>query len=452
MSARILLTAPHSGAGKTTLTCGIVQALRQRGVSVSAYKCGSDYIDPMFHKSVLGCASHNLDGFLCEENRLRQMFARHAQGADICVVEGVMGYYDGLLQGGITGSSFALARTLDLPAVLIVPTKGMSLSALALLEGFLQFQEDSRIVGVIFNQTNGAVYEMLAEACRTRWGGRVTPLGYLPTLPASCKFESRALGLIPAQEVPRLQESMQSLAEHCEQYLDLDGLLRLAQGASHWTVAPERIPKLSPVRIGIAQDEAFCFYYDDNLRRLEAMGATLCPFSPLTDAQLPPDLDGLYLGGGYPERHAQRLSENLSLRRAIAEARKEDLPTIAEGGGYLYLTQSLEGFPVVGAVSGESYNTHKLTRFGYLHLEAQEDGLLFHKGERIPAHAFHTCDSKPLGTDLSAHKKNGNTWRFGHHTKSLYAGFPQIHFDSRPALAHRFYQACLTYAVGGTVK
>ena len=434
---RVLLAGTGSGCGKTTAACAVLQALVNRGLNAGAFKCGPDYIDPMFHSRIIGAGSGNLDPFFFDRNTLRYLLAKNGAGRDVSVIEGVMGYYDGAGLATARASSWETACLTDTPVVLTVPAKGAALSVLAVLAGFLEFQEDSRIRGVILSRCTAMAYRGLAEEIRRRFGGRVEPLGFLPELP-DCR-----LGLVTAGEVSGLREKMQILARQAEETLDLDGLLRLARSAPPLTCAPVALPRKEPVRIAVARDRAFCFYYEDNLAALTEMGGELVEFSPLEDGALPEGIHGLYLGGGYPELYGERLSENTGMRRSVRDALDRGLPCIAECGGFMYLTEAIGEHPMTGFLPGRCFDNHRLTRFGYVTLRAKKDNLLCRAGEAIRGHEFHHWDAQCPGGDFTAEKSTGKTWDCAVATDRLYAGFPHFHFYANPEFAKNFYKACL---------
>ncbi len=448
MTPRLLFCAPASGGGKTTVTCAVLRALLRRGLRPMACKSGPDYIDPMFHSRVLGARSCNLDLFFFPPRTARALLARSSRDADVTVLEGAMGYYDGIGMGG-DASAYDLARTTDTPAVLIVDGRGRALSAAAEVRGFLEFRRPSQIAGVLLNRVSPMLYPRLAETIARETGLPV--FGYLPVM-EDCAIESRHLGLVTAAEVAGLQEKLDRLADQAEKTVDLDGLLALAGTAP---ALEEALPALEPVagrpRIAVARDKAFCFYYADSLQVLEDLGAELAEFSPMTDRALPDQTRGLYLGGGYPELYARELAENGAMRRAIGDAVGAGLPTVAECGGFLYLHRSLRdekgtAWPMAGVLDGEGYPTGKLGRFGYVTLTARTDSLLFRAGETMPAHEFHYWDSTAPGRDFTAQKpQSARGWEAGVATPTLYAGFPHFHFASRPEAARRFLKAASNY-------
>ena len=332
-AARLLVGAPASGSGKTTFTCGFMHALVRRGLLVSACKCGPDYIDPLFHTEVIGAPSRNLDLFFSHESQVRALVSDSCATSDIVVIEGAMGYYDGIAVSD-AASAWDVACATDTPAVLVVDGRGRARSIAAEVLGFARFRDNSQVKGVVLNRVSEMLYPRLKELVEGETGVRV--YGHLPMLP-DCSLESRHLGLVTAAEVEDLRTKLDRLADAMEQTVDIEGLLNLAAschplGATDtWLheeghsvfYHPERSAKRgvegsSPVRIAVARDDAFCFYYEDTLRLLKALGAELVEFSPLVDAGLPEGVSGLYLGGGYPELHARELAENASMRESVA--------------------------------------------------------------------------------------------------------------------------------------
>ncbi len=439
---RVLLGGTGSGCGKTTVTMAVLQALKDRGLRLGAFKCGPDYIDPMFHSRIIGARSRNLDLFFFPENTARYLLARNSAGLDVSVIEGVMGYYDGMGLTSTAASTYEAARVTGTPAVLVVGARGASLSLVSVIRGFLDFCPEDQIRGVILNQCSPMTYAALAEEIRRRFGGRVRPLGYLPPMP-DCALESRHLGLVTAGEVADLKDKLARLAAQAERTIDLNGLIALAEEAPPLVCDPVTFPRREPVRIAVARDKAFCFYYEDSLQALGEMGAELTEFSPLTDAALPPDIQGLYLGGGYPELYAKTLSENASMRESVRAAVTAGLPTIAECGGFMYLTEAIGDWPMAGVLPGGCRDNHKLTRFGYVTLTAKEDNLLCRAGESIRGHEFHHWDASDPGGGFTAEKSSGRAWACVHASDTLYAGYPHFHFYAAPAFAENFYHACI---------
>ncbi|MCI8328282.1 MAG: cobyrinate a,c-diamide synthase [Oscillibacter sp.] len=437
---RLMLTAVSSGSGKTTITCGLLAALRRRGVAAECFKCGPDYIDPMFHERVLGTPSRNLDLFLQGEAGLRRTLNR--QRADVALVEGAMGFYDGC-GGTDQASAWRTAEAADIPAVLVLRPEGSSLTLAAQVRGLQTFRTPSRLAGLLLNHCRPALYARLAPLLERETGLPV--LGFLPPMEEAV-IKSRHLGLLTAGEIQDLSARVEAVAAQLEQTADIPSLLALTGTAAAPSAQPGPLPP-AYCRIAVARDEAFCFLYQDNLDALREAGAELVFFSPLRDGVLPGDADGLYLPGGYPELHAETLSRNTAMRESVRRAVLAGLPTVAECGGFLYLQQTLEDesgtpWPMAGALTGRGVRTDRLQRFGYLTLTAERDSLLLRRGETVPAHEFHYWDCTENGTDLAARKAGGEAaWRSGVAGASLYAAFAHLHFGGELPLARRFVKA-----------
>lgn len=437
---RVVLAGTNSGCGKTTVSCAILQSLVNRGLKVGAFKCGPDYIDPMFHSRIIGAKSSNLDLHFFSENTLRFLLAKNAADRDVSIMEGVMGFYDGMGLTSTRASTYEVAKVTRSPVILVVNAKGASLSILATIQGFLNFYPENHIQGIILNQCTEMTYHVLKKDIEERFS--IRSFGYLPKL-ADCALESRHLGLVTAAEITDLKEKLQILAQQAEKTIDLEEILALAKQALPVTYEQILLPKGKPVRIAVARDKAFCFYYEDSLEVLKEMGAELVTFSPLHDNTLPEKIHGLYLGGGYPELYAEKLSANLTMRQSIAAKLKQGTPCIAECGGFMYLTQAIGDFSMTGSLEGSCFNTGKLTRFGYVTLKAKQDNLLCRAGEKIAAHEFHHWDCTVSGNCFTATKANGRNWDCGIATDTLYAGYPHFHFYSNLAFAENFYKACM---------
>lgn len=443
---QFLLAAPRSGSGKTTMTCALLMALKRRGCAPCAFKSGPDYIDPMFHRAVLGVESRNLDLFFSAPDTVRTLYARGAAGHGAAVCEGAMGFYDGL--GGVSdrASAWHLADTLGLPVLLVVEPKGQSLTLAAELKGLVNFRTPSHIAGILLNNCTARMHALLAPMLEKETGLPV--LGFLPKLPEAV-IGSRHLGLYTAAEVENLQQKLALLADAAEEHIDWPRLLALCEKEPPaLPVQPETPP--ARVRIAVAQDEAFCFTYAETLEAFRDAGAEVVFFSPLRDTALPENIGGLYLPGGYPELHARELSENTSLLREIKQKIESGLPTAAECGGFLYLGQSLtdaegQSWPMAGVLPGEAKDAGRLVRFGYAALSADSDSLLFRAGESFPIHEFHHWDSTANGTALAAKKPVGGAeWRCGFVNEHFYAGFPHLYWAGTP-LPQRFAAAAENY-------
>ncbi|MCQ2553514.1 MAG: cobyrinate a,c-diamide synthase [Clostridia bacterium] len=440
---RVVLAGTNSGCGKTTVSCAILQALVNRKVNVGAFKCGPDYIDPMFHSEIIGAKSVNLDPFFFDQNTINYLLASNGEQREVNIVEGVMGFYDGIDMVTAKGSTYEVAKLTNSPVVLVLGVRGASLSVMATIYGFLNMMPNNNVCGVILNQCTAMTYKVLAEEIERRFEGKIKPLGYLPVM-KDCSLESRHLGLVTAAEVVDLKDKLQKVAAQAEQSIDLDGLIELAKAAEKIKCDKPQFETFSEsVRIAVAKDTAFCFYYEDSLRMLREMGAELVEFSPLTDEALPENIQGLYLGGGYPELYTETLSNNKTMLASIKQALENNLPCIAECGGFMYLTESIADKPMVGFIKGGCKDTGKLVRFGYVHLKANKDNMLCKAGEEIPAHEFHHWDADNPGTDFNGRKETGRNWDCAIANEKLYAGYPHFHFFGNPKFAENFYKTCL---------
>ena len=458
---RIMLAAPKSGSGKTLLTCGLLEVLRRRGLNPIACKCGPDYIDPMFHRYVLGIPGRNLDSFFLPAEGVRKVLvdAVREEQAEIAVLEGVMGYYDGLGGTETSASSWEIAEITDTPAILVLDCKGASLSAAAMASGFLHFRKKSHIAGVILNRVSSMYYERLAAAVEEASGLPV--LGYLPES-EEYRMESRHLGLFLPGEIDRLRERIGRLADQMEKSIAVERVLEVAgmlplrienkekEKAENESMEAESIAKFpacqeqkvtSRVRIGVARDEAFCFYYQENFRLLEQMGAELVYFSPLRDKKIPDRVDGLLFGGGYPENYARELAKNAAMRESIRRSIAAGMPFLAECGGFLYLHRTLEGsdgkhWEMAGVYPFDAYRTNRLRRFGYVRL-------LTSSGQEIHGHEFHYWESEDPGTDWEAVKPTGNrSWRCIHEKGGQIGGFPHLYYASCPDFLRKWLDVC----------
>ena len=459
----ILFAAASSGCGKTTITCGALRAWQRKGLKIKAWKCGPDYIDPMFHKQVLGIPGGNLDSFFLSKEALKAQYQQKNVGFDLAVMEGVMGYYDGL--GGIStqASTYEVAQAVDVPVILILDGKGASLSLAAMLRGFLQYQKDSHIVGVILNRTSpmiGARLKPVLEAEGVKY------LGCVP-VSKEIQFDSRHLGLVMPEEVPQIQKQLDEIADLLEESVDLDGILELARSyaekvennadaglakcqtsrvAMETPAAGLFTESRNPLRIAVARDEAFCFYYQENMELLESLGVELIPFSPIHDQKLPVKVSGVILGGGYPENYAKALSENTSMLASIRQAWENKMPFLAECGGFLYLHRELEGsdgifYPLAGVIPDKAWKTNRLGRFGYITLTPDHpDTCLIRK---IKGHEFHYWESGDCGTCWTAKKPlSDRSWSCVHSEQGQIAGFPHLYYPSAPEFAGQWLGMC----------
>lgn len=424
--ARLVVAGTHSGAGKTTLAVGLMAALARRGLRVQPYKAGPDYIDPTWHTAVTGVPSRNLDLWMLPKRVIRRLAARPA---DVSIIEGVMGLYDG------PGSTAELARLLKAPVVLIVDAAGMADSAAAIVRGFATFMRGVNVAGVVLNRVSGeSHYQLLRRAIEC--SSRVRVLGFLPK-DDSLRLPERHLGLVPAHERPRVDELSGRLVEHLERSVDLDAVIELARSAAELPEAPMAELPQPICQIAIARDEAFCFYYEDNLDLLRACGAELVPFSPLAGEALPSGVGGVYFGGGFPELFADRLS---GTRRAEALS---DLPIYAECGGLMYLA-------MIGLIPGRTTMHDRLQNFGYCEAEGA-GSYLVRPGETVRGHEFHysSWDGEGLAPAFTARRRRTAAARpEGYAAGQLHASYVHVHFHSCPWLARRFVRAAAKFSGG----
>lgn len=459
---RFMIAAPKSGSGKTMITCALLQLLKDSGKNVLSYKCGPDYIDPMFHKKVLGVPSKNLDTFFTDEKTTVQLFLDERADGDFAVLEGVMGLYDGL--GGIyeQGSSYHLAKVTQTPIILVVDAKGMGKSVLALIVGFLQYDTHHLIKGVLLNRMSKGYYDIIKPLIEKELSVKV--VGYFPEQ-KDIGLSSRHLGLVMPDELSDIKKQLNETADRLKKTIDMDLFIDIAEAADEigdsgsadkdkrQTLKNAELMRLqgqnNTINIAVAMDEAFCFYYEDNLKLLEKCGAKLQYFSPLHDTELPDNCDALLLGGGYPELYAKELSENISMRKSIKTAFEAGLPTVAECGGFMYLHTYIHNqncvFDMAGALDGECHFKGKLVRFGYIELEEKHSNFL-PSDEKIRAHEFHYYDSTDNGTDCIATKPaTGRKYDCVISRDNYWLGFPHIYYPSNPHFAENFVKKAQEY-------
>lgn len=439
---RILIGGTGSGCGKTTVTMAILSALKMRGCNAVSFKCGPDYIDPMFHRQILGVKTRNLDPFFLDAEGLNKSLSA-SSSFDIAVIEGVMGYYDGI-GASSEASTHEVAEKTKTPAILVMNPKGMCASAGAILYGYTRFHQSSGLQGVIFNGLNEKMYQTMQKIASD--AGLIS-YGFLPKN-EDIQIPSRHLGLSTDIEKDKLREKVETMGHLAEKYIDLNGLLALAETAppieQHSTVSPVLPAK---VRIAVARDPAFCFLYDENIEVLESLGCEIAWFSPLNDSALPDNIGGLYLCGGYPELYAQKLSSNKSMLTSVRNAVNGGLPTIAECGGFMYLHEQLSDFPMVGVIPAKAFETKSLKHFGYITLEAKSNNLLCKSGDSIKAHEFHYWNSTDDGNTFTAKKARRDVeYPCIHSSETLFAGFPHIFFPSNPKSAEHFAEKAAGFA------
>lgn len=456
--ARIMIAAPQSGSGKTLITCALLQALKEKNYHLESFKCGPDYIDPMFHKTVLGISSRNLDPFFTEDSITRMLLAKGQDSRDLAVIEGVMGLYDGL--GGIReeASSYALAKATNTPILLTVNARGMGRSLLALLSGFLQYDTAHLIKGVILNQTPSSFASVLSKEIEETF--HIPVVASFPVRD-DVRIESRHLGLVMPYELEDIQSRLKIASQVLCENANIEQILEIAKSAPklEYDVKRDIKQKLTEktIRIGVARDEAFCFYYEDNLDLLKSLGAKLIFFSPLHDDTLPKDLDGILFGGGYPELYLKELEENESMRNSVKSAIENKMPSLAECGGFMYLHDTIfdsekKPYKMAGVIHACCMKKERLVRFGYLTLNLKTDSFL-KKGETIRGHEFHYYDSEDNGECAIAKKPVGTrSWECVHAGSDHWWGFAHLSYYSNPKFAEKFAEACRSYKTNKIAK
>lgn len=448
MKSAIMIAATGSGCGKTTITCALLAAMKNKGLKTRAFKCGPDYIDPMFHKKVIGIPSKNLDLFLAGQQLVRESFYA-GNDSDISIVEGVMGLYDGIDSSDNAGSSYDLACKLDIPVILIVNAHGMGRSLLAVIKGFQSMDKDKRIKGIILNNISAIYYETIKVLIEKELDVKV--MGYFPKLTEGT-FESRYLGLKMPDEIDEIKDQINAAADIASKTIDIDGLMDLGKNNEDESFLNKDIHQAEAdpakkVRIAVARDEAFCFFYEDNLEILKKLGAELIEFSPIRDKMLPENVDGLILGGGYPELYAEEISKNKSMRESIAKAIKSGIPSLAECGGFMYLHESIivEGteYDMVGLINGSCEKKSRLVRFGYLNIEEKECNFMKGQDRSLRGHEFHYYDSTCNGEDAVSTKPVGNrSWEAAHIAENHWWGFAHLYYPSNIEFAKAFIDKC----------
>lgn len=452
----IVIAAPHSGSGKTTLTLGLMNALTRRGLKVAPFKVGPDFIDPGYHRLVTGLPSVNLDDWMCGHDFVRDTFSRHTEGADLAIVEGVMGLFDGIDGVSEAGSTAEVAKLIGAPVLLVVDARSQARSAAALVHGFASFDPALRVAGVIFNNVASANHERILREAVAASCPDVAVVGCLPKDPRLA-IPSRHLGLTTAEENPLSAEFLDHLLNVMEGHLDLEGILALADGrALPGGTASAPPAAAGRVRIAVARDAAFCFCYPDNLRLLEEAGAEISFFSPLADARLPEGAAGVYLPGGYPELFAERLAGNVALKTALHEAIEAGLPVYAECGGFIYLTQGVEAggttHPLVGIFPVATRMLPRRKALGYREVELASDTPLGPAGATVRGHEFHYSEMEPMPPTVErvyrVSRKGEPLGLEGYRHRNCLASYIHLHFGSSPDLAGNFVQHCRNFIRG----
>ncbi len=447
---RIVIAGTQSGVGKTTIATGIMAALKSKGLNVQPFKVGPDYIDPTYHTLATGLPSRNLDSWMLSHQAIPELFCRAARKADISVIEGVMGLYDGHSGLEDSGSTAEIAKLLNAPTILIIDAGKMARSAAAIALGYVKFDPGLNLAGFIVNNIGSERHYLWVKDAIEQ----TTSLPVLGYLPKNADFEmpERHLGLIPTVETVGTRCNV-PLQRQIEQTVNIDQILEIARSV-HPVVAQNIEPLLFPaenispsVNIAYAWDEAFSFYYQDNLDLLEAYGAQLSPFSPLNDAALPPNTQGIYIGGGFPEVYAERLSQNQKIMESIRQAAARGIPVYGECGGLMYLAEGLTDFEdnryqMTGLVPCWSTMSKKLARMGYVELEFNQDTILGSKGLRIRGHEFHWSEIKSELNSPAYQVLHPETRTEGYSNGNVLASYIHLHFGTDSNLARNFVKAC----------
>lgn len=460
----IIIAAPQSGSGKTIITLGLMECFKRRGLRVAPFKVGPDFIDPGYHRLVCGSPSINLDGWICPPEFVRETFYHHSAGADIAVIEGVMGLFDGISGVSDQGSTAHVARITGAPVVLVVDAKSQARSAAALVKGFAEFDPRVRVAGVIFNNVASEGHARILREALETLDTTTKALGFIPR-DERLHIPSRHLGLLTAEENPLPGEFLDHLAEVIKEHVDF-GLLWAAVGASYasqmlpFDGAPVDEPGGETVRIAVARDEAFCFVYEDNLRLLRKAGAELVTFSPLRDDRLPGDIGGIYLPGGYPEVYADTLAAKQPLAEEVRNAVEAEMPVYAECGGFIYLTEGVRGqdycsdnndksadlFPFVGIFPITTRMLPRRKALGYREIVLTGDALIGPKGTIARGHEFHYSEMgeiPPTVPRLYRVWKSGvDLGTEGYAYKNCLASYIHLHFGSCPGMARSFVESC----------
>ncbi|UFS72356.1 cobyrinate a,c-diamide synthase [Geomonas sp. RF6] len=451
MTSAIVIAAPHSGCGKTTVSLGIMEALKRRGLRIAPFKTGPDFIDPGYHRAVTGTASVNLDGWMCPTSFISDTYAHHAAAADVAVIEGAMGLFDGIGGSSEAGSTAQVAKIIGAPVLLVVDGRSQGRSAAALVHGFTTFDPALKVCGVIFNNVGSENHEKVLREALLASNPDLPVLGCLPRDPFLA-IPSRHLGLVTAEDNPLSPDFLGRLAEVIERHIDLDRLLKVSAAAPRPVLGSPAVPA-SDVELAVARDAAFCFVYEDNLRLLQKAGARLKEFSPLEDSALPEGVSGIYLPGGYPELFASHLSRNHAMAGAIRDAVEAGMPVYAECGGFIYLTDGVLADGVterfVGVYPVQARMLPRRKALGYREVTFARDGLLGDTGTTARGHEFHysEMDAVPDRVErlYSVRRKGVSLGSEGFLYKNCLASYIHLHFGSAPGLAASFVDSCREY-------
>lgn len=460
----IIIAAPHSGSGKTTITLGLMECLGRRGLKVAPFKVGPDFIDPGYHQLVTGRPSVNLDGWMCPPSFVRDTFLLHCQDADIAVIEGVMGLFDGIGGASEEGSTAQAAKITGAPVILVVDAKGQARSTAPLVKGFAEFDRDVKVAGVIFNNVGSAAHGRILREAVAAHCPETAVVGCIPK-DGLLHIPSRHLGLFTADENPLSAEFLDHLAEVLRENLDLDLLCNLSlrghlslrgQVYTSDKAAECECMEPTPVKVAVARDEAFCFVYEDNLRLLREAGAELVEFSPLAAERLPEGVAGIYLPGGYPELFAETLAANVAMLQAIRAAIEAGAPVYAECGGFIYLSQGVKSqdlASLAGVFPVAARMLPKRKALGYREVELVADTILGPAGTVARGHEFHYSEMAEMPAEVErlyrVRRQGDDLGMEGYGYKNCLASYIHFHFGSCPDLARTFVENCRKYKKQG---
>ncbi len=452
----IIIAAPVSGSGKTTITIGLMECLKRRGLKVAPFKVGPDFIDPGYHKIVTGRPSLNLDGWICSPHTVQEMFALHAADADIAVIEGVMGLFDGISGRSDEGSTAQIARLTGAAVFLVVDAKGFARSIAALIKGFAEFDPEVRISGVIFNNVSSESHARILKEAVEASLPSIHVLGSI-LRDSTLHIPSRHLGLLTAEENELSLQYLDHLVEVIRNSIDLGTLWAAASSGDLSELHEPEEQTAAVVRLAIARDKAFCFMYESNLQLLRDAGAELVEFSPLTDGALPDGIAGIYLPGGYPEAYAEELAANTAMKLALKNAIESGMPTYAECGGFIYLTQGVAVSSDAGDSLHEFVGLFPVTTtmlkqrkaLGYREIKLRASSILGKKGTVARGHEFHysQIDEMPAGVErlYQVSKGQSDLGTEGYRYKNCVASYIHLHFGSNPGMATAFVNSCIKF-------
>jgi len=452
---RVMIAAPNSGSGKTMITMGILSYLKNENQKVVCYKCGPDYIDPMFHKKVLGINGGNLDTYFTDDDYIRYRLG--ITDASCLVIEGVMGIYDGLAGTHIEGSSYDVSRAARTNIILVVDCHGSARTIISVIKGIISDDEDALIRGIILNRMPKSLFDALKteiENVLADMGSKAVLLGFVPRI-KDLNMGSRHLGLIMPDEIQDIQNQISRIEDTLRESMDftlLKDIMSKAEDIEYNEMDSSSSGKT--VTLARAYDEAFCFYYEENIKMLEDAGVRIVDFSPIHDTALPENIDGLLLGGGYPELYPEQLSSNESMKESIRKAIEGGLPSLAECGGFMYLHSAIADnskvYRMAGVIEGECCKRDSLVRFGYIQIKTfagtATDNSLIRELNGMKGHEFHYFDSTDNGDDATAEKPvSGRNWKCLHTGDNHVWGFPHLYYPSRPEFVNEFVKCMDNY-------